>query len=143
MTTLKIDLKEKQALAAVGQSALMHIYDTAFSVYNKNIAQILLTHSDLADRDRYLNVRNTILTLFRFGVIPIINENDTVSVEELRFGDNDNLGALVTNLIEADMFICLTDVVGLYSGNPLTDPEQNPSIPLLKSHRKSRPWSEM
>jgi glutamate 5-kinase len=124
--TLKIDLKEKQALAAVGQSALMHIYDTAFSVHNKNIAQILLTHSDLADRDRYLNVRNTILTLFHFGVIPIINENDTVSVEELRFGDNDNLGALVTNLIEADMFICLTDVVGLFSGNPLTDPDAKP-----------------
>jgi glutamate 5-kinase len=124
--SLKIDLKEKQALAAVGQSALMHIYDTAFSSYNKNIAQILLTHSDLADRDRYLNVRNTILTLFHFGVIPIINENDTVSVEELRFGDNDNLGALVTNLIEADMFICLTDVVGLYSGNPISDPAAKP-----------------
>jgi glutamate 5-kinase len=124
--SLIIDLKEKQALAAVGQSALMHIYDTAFSFYDKKIAQILLTHSDLADRDRYLNVRNTILTLFHFGVIPIINENDTVSVEELRFGDNDNLGALVTNLIEADMFICLTDVVGLYSGNPLTDPTAKP-----------------
>jgi len=124
--TMKIDLKEKQALAAVGQSTLMHIYDTSFSVYGKNIAQILLTHSDLANRDRYLNVRNTILTLFRFGVIPIINENDTVSVEELRFGDNDNLGALITNLIEADMFICLTDVVGLYSGNPLTDPDAKP-----------------
>jgi glutamate 5-kinase len=124
--TMKIDIKEKQALAAVGQSALMHIYDTSFSVYGKNIAQILLTHSDLANRDRYLNVRNTILTLFRFGVIPIINENDTVSVEELRFGDNDNLGALITNLIEADMFICLTDVVGLYSGNPLTDPDAKP-----------------
>jgi glutamate 5-kinase len=124
--TLKIDLKEKQALAAVGQSALMHIYDNAFLCHDKKIAQILLTHSDLANRDRYLNVRNTILTLFRFGVIPIINENDTVSVEELRFGDNDNLGALVTNLIEADMFICLTDVVGLYSGNPTTDPDAKP-----------------
>ncbi len=124
--TADIDLKEKQALAAVGQSALMHMYDAAFSAWGKNIAQILLTHSDLADRNRYLHVRNTILTLFRFGVIPIINENDTVSVEELRFGDNDNLGALVTNLIEADMFICLTDVVGLYSGDPLVDPEAKP-----------------
>ena len=124
--TLKIDLKEKQALAAVGQSTLMHVYDTSFSAHEKNIAQILLTHSDLANRDRYLNVRNTILTLFRFGVIPIINENDTVSVEELRFGDNDTLGALITNLIDADMFICLTDVVGLYSGNPLTDPDAKP-----------------
>ncbi len=123
---VKVDLKEKQALAAIGQSSLMHMYDTAFSEWGKNIAQILLTHSDLANRDRYLNVRNTILTLFRFGVIPIINENDTVSVEELRFGDNDNLGALVTNLIEADMFICLTDVAGLYSGNPTTDPDAKP-----------------
>jgi glutamate 5-kinase len=121
-----IDLKEKQALASIGQSALMHMYDTAFSACDKNIAQILLTHSDLANRDRYLNVRNTILTLFRFGAIPIVNENDTVSVEELRFGDNDTLGALVTNLIEADMFICLTDVVGLYSSNPLIDPEAKP-----------------
>jgi glutamate 5-kinase len=124
--SVALDLKEKQALAAVGQSTLMHVYDTAFSAYGKNIAQVLLTHSDLANRDRYLNVRNTLLTLFRFGVIPIINENDTVSVEELRLGDNDNLGALITNLIEADMFICLTDVVGLYSGNPLTDPEARP-----------------
>jgi glutamate 5-kinase len=124
--SLKVDLKEKQALAAIGQSSLMHMYDTAFSAYDKNIAQILLTHSDLANRDRYLNVRNTILTLFQFGVIPIINENDTVSVEELRFGDNDNLGALVTNLIEADMFICLTDVIGLFNGNPLTDPAAKP-----------------
>ena len=81
--TLKIDLKEKQALAAVGQSTLMHVYDTSFSAHEKNIAQILLTHSDLANRDRYLNVRNTILTLFRFGVIPIINENDTVTVTEI------------------------------------------------------------
>ncbi len=121
-----IDLKEKQALAAIGQSALMHLYDRAFSECKKNIGQILLTHSDLADRDRYLNVRNTILTLFHFGVIPIINENDTVSVEELRFGDNDTLGALVTNLIEADMFICLTDVVGLYSKDPLVDPKAEP-----------------
>ena len=125
-TSVKIDLKEKQALAAVGQSTLMHVYDASFAVYGKNIAQILLTHSDLANRDRYLNVRNTLLTLFRFGVIPIINENDTVSVEELRFGDNVNLGALITNLIEADMFICLTDVRGLYSGNPLTEPESRP-----------------
>jgi glutamate 5-kinase len=124
--SLHIDLKEKQALAAIGQSSLMHLYDTAFSIWNKNIAQILLNHSDLADRDRYLNVRNTILTLFRFNVIPIINENDTVSVEELRFGDNDTLGALVANLIEADMFICLTDVIGLYSSNPTTDPEAKP-----------------
>jgi glutamate 5-kinase len=118
-----LTIREKQALAAIGQSRLMHDYDEAFGEHGKNIAQILLTHSDLADRKRYLNVRNTLLTLFDFGVIPVINENDTVSTEELRFSDNDNLGALVANLIEADMFICLTDVDALYDRNPLTDPE--------------------
>jgi glutamate 5-kinase len=119
----ELTMREKQALAAIGQSRLMHDYDEAFGKYDKNIAQILLTHSDLADRKRYLNVRNTILTLFKFGVIPVINENDTVSTEELKFSDNDNLGALVANLIEADMFICLTDVDALYDRNPLTDPQ--------------------
>ncbi len=121
-----VGLKEKQALAAIGQSRLMQIYDKTFSQYDKKIGQILLTHSDLSNRDRYLNVRNTIFTLFKFGVIPIVNENDTVSVEELRFGDNDTLGAYIANLIEADMFICLTDVVGLYSSNPKTDPTARP-----------------
>jgi len=116
-------MQEKQAMAAIGQSRLMHDYDEAFAKNKKNIAQILLTHSDLANRKRYLNVRNTIQALFKFGVIPVINENDTVSTEELKFSDNDNLGALVTNLIEADMFICLTDVDGLYDRNPTTDPK--------------------
>lgn len=119
----ELTMRDKQALAAIGQSRLMHDYDEEFSKYGKNIAQILLTHSDLADRKRYLNVRNTILTLFNFGAIPVINENDTVSTEELKFSDNDNLGALVANLIEADMFICLTDVDALYDRNPLTDSE--------------------
>ncbi len=119
----EVTMREKQALAAIGQSRLMHDYDEAFGKHGKNIAQILLTHSDLADRKRYLNVRNTILTLFDFGVIPVINENDTVSTEELKFSDNDNLGALVANLIEADMFICLTDVDALFDKNPLTDPQ--------------------
>ncbi len=118
---LELTIKQKQALAAIGQSSLMHDYDEAFTGYGKNIAQILLTHSDLANRKRYLNVRNTILTLFKYGVIPVINENDTVSTEELKFSDNDNLGALLANLIEADMFICLTDVDALYDRNPLTD----------------------
>ncbi len=120
---LELTIKQKQALAAIGQSCLMHDYDEAFAVYGKNIAQILLTHSDLANRKRYLNVRNTILTLLKYGVIPVINENDTVSTEELKFSDNDNLGALVANLIEADMFICLTDVDALYDSNPITDPQ--------------------
>lgn len=124
--TLKVGLKEKQALAAIGQSCLMQTYDEAFSRYGKVISQLLLTHADLASRARYLNVRNTILTLFRFGAIPILNENDPVSGEELRFGDNDTLGALITNLIEADMFICLTDVDCLYTGNPVSDPAARP-----------------
>ncbi len=119
----ELTMREKQALAAIGQSRLMHDYDEAFGSHGKNIAQILLTHSDLAHRKRYLNVRNTLLTLFKFGVIPVINENDTVSTEELKFSDNDNLGALVANLIEADMFICLTDVDALYDKNPLIDAE--------------------
>lgn len=118
----EMTMREKQALAAIGQSRLMHDYDEAFSCHRKTIAQILLTHSDFADRKRYLNVRNTILTLLAFGTIPVINENDTVSTEELKFSDNDNLGALVANLIEADMFICLTDVDALYDRNPLSAP---------------------
>ena len=124
--SLKVGLKEKQALAAIGQTCLMQTYDEVFQRHGKVVSQLLLTHADLASRDRYLNVRNTILTLFRFGAIPIINENDPVSGEELRFGDNDTLGALITNLIEADMFICLTDVDCLYTGNPLSDPSALP-----------------
>ncbi|MFT5699316.1 MAG: glutamate 5-kinase [Desulforhopalus sp.] len=120
---LELSIQQKQALAAIGQSQLMHDYDEAFGRYGYNIAQILLTHSDLSHRSRYLNVRNTLLTLFKFGVVPIINENDTVSTEELKFSDNDNLGALVANLIEADMFICLTDVDALYDANPITSPD--------------------
>ncbi len=122
----KISLKQKQALAAIGQSHLMHIYDTAFASHNINIAQVLLTHADLAHRKRYVNFKNTVFTLLNMGVIPIINENDTVSTEELQFGDNDNLGALVTNLIEGDLFICLTDVDCLYTGNPQTDKDAEP-----------------
>jgi glutamate 5-kinase len=122
----EIGLDEKQALAAIGQPSLMQSYVTAFKGCGQTVAQVLLTHSDLADRKRYLRVRNTILALFRFDTIPILNENDTVAVDELRFGDNDTLAALIANLIEADMFICLTDVVGLYTGNPQTDPDAKP-----------------
>ena len=114
-------MREKQAAAAVGQSRLMRFYDDLFERYDQQVAQVLLTHDDLAHRDRYLNVRNTICTLLEWGIVPIINENDTVSVKELRFGDNDTLGAMVTNLIDADVFICLTDVDGLYTGNPCHD----------------------
>lgn len=122
----ELSIKQKQALAAIGQSRLMHDWDEIFSKYNKNIAQVLLTHSDLADRGRYLNVRNTLSTLFNYKVIPVINENDTVSTEELKFSDNDNLGALVANLIEADMFICLTDVDALYDKHPGTEKDAQP-----------------
>lgn len=122
----ELSIKQKQAFAAIGQSQLMHDYDEAFGKHGYNIAQILLTHSDLSHRTRYLNVRNTIHTLFKFGVIPIINENDTISTEELKFSDNDNLGALLANLIEADMFISLTDVDALYDSNPLTHPNAKP-----------------
>ncbi|MDH3330466.1 MAG: glutamate 5-kinase [Desulfobulbaceae bacterium] len=120
------ELKVKQALAAMGQGMLMQAYEQAFGTYGQKVAQVLLTHSDLSSRDRYLNVRNTILTLFDFGVIPVINENDTVSVEELRFGDNDTLGALMANMIGADMFIILTDVDGLFTASPQDDPAAMP-----------------
>ena len=123
---IEIGLVEKQALAAIGQPSLMQSYVVAFEECGQAVAQVLLTHSDLADRKRYLRVRNTILALFRFNTIPVLNENDTVAVDELRFGDNDTLAALIANLIEADMFICLTDVVGLYTANPQTDPTAKP-----------------
>ena len=117
----ELGLKEKQGAAAVGQSSLMRAYENVFDKIGHKVAQVLLTHDDLSHRDRYLNVRNTILTLLEWNIIPIINENDTVSVQELRFGDNDTLGALITNLIEADLFVCLTDVDSLYTGNPHKD----------------------
>ena len=120
------ELRVKQALAAVGQGLLMQAYEHAFSEHEQQVAQVLLTHGDLSHRKRYLNVRNTIFTLFEFGVVPIINENDTVSVEELRFGDNDTLGALITNMIGADMFIILTDVDYLCTANPAEDASARP-----------------
>ncbi len=120
------ELRVKQALAATGQGLLMHAYEQAFADFHQPVAQVLLTHADLSHRDRYLNVRNTILTLFEFGVVPIINENDTVSAEELRFSDNDTLGALMSNMIGADMYIILTDVDCLYTGHPLEDPSASP-----------------
>lgn len=122
----QVALKVKQALAALGQGLLMQAYEQAFAEHNQHVAQVLLTHSDLAHRNRYLNVRNTILTLFEFGVVPIINENDTVSVEELRFGDNDTLGAMIANMIGADMFIILTDVDSLCTANPVDDVSAQP-----------------
>ena len=110
-----------QAAAAVGQSHLIWTYERLFSVYNQLVAQILLTHDDLLARKRYLNARNTLLTLLHYDVIPIINENDTVSVEEIQFGDNDRLSAMVCNLVDADLLIILTDIDGLYSADPRID----------------------
>lgn len=127
-----LTLREKQAAAAIGQSSLMRSYEKIFEQMGQKVAQVLLTHDALSHRDRYLNVRNTLFTLLDWGLIPIINENDTVSVEELRFGDNDALGAMVTNLTEADIFVCLTDVPGLFSANPLTNPEARPVYTVTK-----------
>jgi glutamate 5-kinase len=114
------DLAELQAIAAVGQSRLIEVYNRALESHGRRAAQILLTADDLHDRTRYLNVRNTILALFRYGAIPIINENDTVRVDELQrnVGDNDRLAAMVTNLIRAPLLVLLSDVAGLYDGDP-------------------------
>ncbi len=113
---------ELQAAAAVGQMGLVQVYETCFRKHGLHTAQILLTHDDLADRKRYLNARSTLRTLLRLNTIPIINENDTVVTEEIRFGDNDTLAALVTNLIDADALVILTDQSGLYSADPRKDP---------------------
>jgi glutamate 5-kinase len=111
-------IPEKQAAAAVGQSALMWQYEIAFKRYGIAVGQVLLTAQDIGDRTRYLNARNTLLALLGFGVVPVVNENDTVAVEEIKVGDNDNLSALVASLIEADLLVLLTDVGGLYTADP-------------------------
>src|SRR6185295_15233478 len=115
-------IPEKQAAAAVGQSALMWHYEQAFQPHGIHVGQVLLTGQDISDRGRYLNARNTLLALLDFGVLPVVNENDTVAVEEIKVGDNDNLAALVAHLIDADLLVLLTDVDGLYSGDPRRDP---------------------
>ncbi|GGY82617.1 glutamate 5-kinase [Pseudoduganella plicata] len=116
------DIHALQACAAVGQMGLAQIYETSFRAHGIGTAQVLLTHADLADRERYLNARSTLTTLLGMGVVPIINENDTVVTDEIKFGDNDTLGALVANLIEADVLIILTDQRGLFSADPRKDP---------------------
>lgn len=115
------NLREIQAAAAAGQIGLAHAYETAFSERNRHAAQILLTHADFNDRTRYLNARETLKTLFELGTVPIVNENDTVSTEEIQLGDNDTLAALVANLMDADLMVLLTDRDGLFDGNPATD----------------------
>jgi len=117
------DLPAKQMLSAIGQPRLMAIYEQVFGLYGLTLAQVLLTRTDLADRRRYLNARNTLTALLSHGAIPIINENDTVATEEIRVGDNDNLSALVANVVEADLLILLTDQLGLFTADPRNNPD--------------------
>ncbi len=114
-------MPELQAAAAVGQMGLANVYEQAFASHGLKTAQVLLTHEDLADRKRYLNARSTLLALLKHGVIPIINENDTVTTDEIKFGDNDTLGALVANLCDAQVLVLLTDQRGLYTADPRKD----------------------
>ena len=116
-------LHELQAMAAVGQMNLVQVYESAFQRHGLHTAQVLLTHDDLTNRKRYLNSRSTLRTLLGLGVIPVVNENDTVATEEIRFGDNDTLAALVANLVEADLLLILTDQKGLYDRDPRQDPD--------------------
>lgn len=116
------EIHELQAAAAVGQMGLAHMYETKLRENGLGSAQVLLTHADLADRERYLNARSTLLTLLKLGVVPVINENDTVVNDEIKFGDNDTLGALVANLVEADALVILTDQKGLFTSDPRKDP---------------------
>lgn len=122
------DIALKQAAAAVGQTLLMWSYERAFHPFNQKVAQILLTHEDLNQRRRFLNARNTLLTLLGYGVIPVINENDTVSVEEIQFGDNDMLASMVAHLIDAQLLIILSDVDGFYT----KDPKKVPKAEMLR-----------
>ncbi|ADL51283.1 glutamate 5-kinase [Clostridium cellulovorans] len=127
-------LPEKQACAAVGQLSLLHMYQKMFSEYGKHTGQVLLTRDDISDRKRYLNARNTFFSLLDLGVIPIVNENDAIAVEELKlkFGDNDTLSAMVASLVEADLLAILSDIDGLYDSNP----NQNPEAKLIPSVHK-------
>jgi glutamate 5-kinase len=128
-------LHDLQAAAAVGQMGLIQVYESCFREHGLLTSQILLTHDDLADRKRYLNARSTLRTLLELGVIPVINENDTVAIDEIRFGDNDTLASLVTNLIEADVLIILTDQAGLYN----SDPRKNPAATLVSEAKAGDP----
>ncbi len=129
------NISELQATAAVGQMGLVQAYEVGFQAHGIHSAQVLLTHADLANRQRYLNARTTLRTLLAYGTVPVVNENDTVSNEEIRFGDNDTLGALVANLIEADLLIILTDQEGLFDANPAT----NPGAKLIERARATDP----
>ncbi len=129
--TKGMPLPVKQAAAAVGQSGLMWMYEKIFGAHGKKVAQVLLTREDLSNRSRFLNARNTLQTLLEYGVIPIINENDTVAVDEIKFGDNDSLSAMVVQLIDADVLVILSDIDGLYTADPRLHPEAQ-FIPLVE-----------
>jgi len=126
------EIPKRQAIAAVGQAGLIMEYEKAFARYHKKVAQILLTGDDLNNRQRYLNARNTLCMLLSWQVVPIINENDTVMIEEIQFGDNDNLAAMITLLMDADILVNLTDIDGLYTRNPRTSPDAD-FIPLVST----------
>jgi glutamate 5-kinase len=128
-------LHELQAAAAVGQMGLVQVYESRFQRHGLHTAQVLLTHEDLADRRRYLNARSTLRSLVRLGVVPVINENDTVATDEIRFGDNDTLAALVANLLEADLLVILTDQQGMFD----RDPRQDPDARLISEARAGDP----
>lgn len=132
------EVNQLQAAAAVGQMGLVQVYESAFRAHGLGTAQILLTHDDLADRKRYLNARSTLTTLLELGIVPVINENDTVVTDEIKFGDNDTLGALVANAIEADCFLILTDQQGLFDA----DPRLNPDAKLIPTARAGDPELE-
>jgi glutamate 5-kinase len=130
-------IPEKQALAAVGQIKLMAVYERYFSRFDKSVAQVLLTHEDLANRQRYINAKNTFQVLLEYSIIPIVNENDTVAVEEMKFGDNDHLSALVATLLGADMLIILSDVEGVYDRDPHKYSDAR-LLPLIEDVREIR-----
>ena len=132
------EVNELQAAAAVGQMGLAQMYETKLREHHLSSAQVLLTHADMADRERYLNARSTLLTLLQYHVLPVINENDTVVTDEIKVGDNDTLGALVANLVEADLLIILTDQRGLYTA----DPRKDPAAELVQEARAGDPALE-
>ena len=126
------NIREKQAIAAVGQGVLMHTYERFFSEYGQIVGQVLLTRMDSQDRSKFMNSRNTLLTMLDMGIIPIINENDVVAVDEYKIGDNDTLSAMVSGLVDADLLILLSDIDGLYTDNPKTHPEAT-IIPVVET----------
>src|SRR5574340_1069663 len=132
------EIRLKQAAAAVGQSSLMWAYEKAFAEFDRKVAQILLTREDFSDRKKYINSKNTIHTLLSYGIVPVINENDTVATDEIKFGDNDSLASLVAVLVEAERLVILSDVDGLYGRDPRIDPD----APLLSCVEQITPEIE-